>query len=102
MHVASPFIHPDRIARTLTNLNQAFDIVRPFLVSVPSPGGPWMMASASQRVDPAAITSTEIDARLQWRGVKSLHYYNGRMHHAAMALPNFVSRIIAGTGARRE
>jgi spermidine synthase len=61
-----------------------------------------MMASASQRLDPAEITSKEIDARLQWRGVKSLKYYNGRMHNAAMALPNFVSRAIAGTGVRRE
>lgn len=102
LHVASPFVHPDRIVRTLTNLKQAFDIVRPFLVTVPLSGGAWMMASASQRLDPAEITGSEIDARLRWRGVKSLHYYNGRMHHAAMALPNFVSRAIAGTGVRGD
>lgn len=100
LHVASPFAHQDRVVNTLTNLKAAFTIVRPYLVSLPLSGGPWMMACASDSLDPAMLLAQEADARLASRGVTGLQYYNGCTHQAAMALPNFVRSMVAPTGAR--
>lgn len=100
LHVASPFAHQDRVVNTLTNLKQAFAIVRPYLVSVPLSGGPWMMACASDSLDPAMLAADNADARLANRRVTGLRYYNGCTHQAVMALPNFVRSAVASTGAR--
>ena len=100
LHVASPFAHPQRVVDTLTNLHAAFAIVRPYLVSVPLSGGLWMMASASDSLDPARLEADQVDARLTSRGVTALQYYNGSTHRAVMALPNFLRTLVAATGAR--
>lgn len=95
LHIASPFFQQDRMAATLSNLKKAFNVVRPYLASVPLYGGPWMMACAAHAVDAASLTSSDADARLEQRGVRGLQYYNGHMHQAAMALPNYVRNAIS-------
>jgi spermidine synthase len=57
----------------------------------------WMMACCSAGLDPGRITAHEVDRRLAQRGVGDLQYYNGDVHRAALALPNFV-RDLAGAG----
>ncbi|HQU50694.1 MAG TPA: polyamine aminopropyltransferase [Casimicrobiaceae bacterium] len=90
MHVASPIAHPERVRQTLTSLRSAFAIVTPYLVSVPLYGGMWMMACCSATLDPRKLSALEIDRRIAQRGVTDLRYYNGEMHRASLALPNFV------------
>jgi spermidine synthase len=90
LHVASPVAHPDRIRDGLANLRAAFSRVTPYLTSIPLYGGLWMMACASDALDPAAHSAEEIDRRIAARGLDRLRYYNGAMHRAALALPNFV------------
>ena len=99
LHIASPFAQQQRIVRTLRALREAFSMVRPYLVTVPLSGGPWMMACASNSLDPAALPPTAVDTRLLTRGVDNLQFYNGAMHAAAMALPNCVRAATASTGA---
>jgi spermidine synthase len=100
LQVASPFAQAERVVATLTALVQAFSVVRPYLVSVPLSGGQWMMASASQSVDPADLSRAKADSAIKHRGLIKLQHYNGHTHQAAMALPNFVREMVAGTGAR--
>ncbi len=100
LHIASPFAHQDRLVSTLTALHGGFAIVRPYMVTVPLSGGPWMMACASNTLDPAMLCATAVDARLSSRGIADLQYYNGSTHCAAMALPNFVRTALLETGAR--
>ena len=54
-----------------------------------------MMACASATLDPCALGAGEIDRRIAQRGLADLRYYNGDMHRAALAMPNFVRALIA-------
>ena len=101
LHIASPFAQQARVVSALTALSSAFEIVRPYMVTVPLSGGPWMMACASNTLDPAMLTAAAVDTRLATRGISDLQFYNGSTHQAAMALPNFVRAVVCETGARR-
>ena len=93
LHIASPVAHPNRIRTTLAGLRRAFPLVTPYLTSVPLYGGMWMMACASTTLDPKSVTADEIDRRIEARGLSKLQYYNGDMHRAGLALPNFVREL---------
>lgn len=90
LHIASPVAHPARIRDGLARLRAAFPRVTPYLASIPLYGGLWMMACASATLDPASVSAAEVDRRIAQRGIVRLQYYNGDMHRAALALPNFV------------
>jgi len=94
LHIASPIAHPDRIRTTLASLRDAFPVVTPYLTSVPLYGGLWMMACASATLDPRSVSAAEIDERIAERRLVGLQYYNGEMHRAALALPNFVRELV--------
>ena len=94
LHIASPVAHPERIRAGLASLRAAFAIVMPFLVSVPLYGGMWMMASASATLNPAYLTTLDVDRRIAQRKIRDLQYYNGDTHRAAFALPNFVRELV--------
>jgi spermidine synthase len=94
LHIASPIAHPNEIRATIGNLRAAFPLVTPYLTSVPLYGGLWMMACASATLDPKSLTPAEVDHRIAARGLRNLQYYNGDMHRAALALPNFVRDLV--------
>jgi len=94
LHIASPIAHPERSRATLARLREAFPLVTPYLTSVPLYGGLWMMACASATLDPRSLSAEEIDRRIGERGLPRLQYYNGEMHRAALALPNFVRELV--------
>lgn len=94
LHIASPVAHPDRIRAALASLRAAFAIVMPYLVSIPLYGGMWMMASASATLNPGYLTPLDVDRRVAQRKIRDLQYYNGDMHRAAFALPNFVRELV--------
>ncbi len=100
LQVASPFAQPERVFTTLDHLVQAFSVVRPYMVSIPLSGGQWMMACASQSVDPVDLNPVKADRVIKQRGLSQLQHYNGHTHQAAMALPNFVRNIVKSTAAR--
>jgi len=95
LHIASPVAHPARIRSTLASLRQAFAVVTPYLTSIPLYGGLWMMACASDSLDPRTLSAEEVDRRIAARSLRDLRYYNGDMHRAALALPNFVRDLVA-------
>ena len=95
LHLASPVAHPQRIREGLARLRAAFPRVTPYLTSIPLYGGMWMMAMASATLDPRKPSAPEIDRRIAQRGLGDLRYYNGEMHRAALALPNFVRALAA-------
>ena len=72
-----------------------FAIVTPYLTSVPLYGGLWMMACCSATLDPRKLSAPEIDRRIAQRGITDLQYYNGEMHRAALAMPNFVRALVS-------
>jgi len=99
LHIASPVAHPSRVRDGLAALREAFPIVTPYLASIPLYGGMWMMACCSAGLDPRRITAHEVDRRLAQRGVGDLQYYNGEVHRASLALPNFVRGLVGASPA---
>jgi spermidine synthase len=102
LHIASAFSQSARLTKTLTQLAAVFSIVRPYLVSIPLSGGPWMMACASHTLDPATLSAHRVDERLESRRVVGLQHYNGAVHQACTALPNFIRTAVMPTGARYQ
>ena len=95
LHVASPIAHPERVRASLASLRGVFAIVTPYLTSVPLYGGMWMMACCSASLDPKGMSILDVDRRIAQRGIRNLQYYNGDMHRAALAFPNFVRALVA-------
>jgi spermidine synthase len=94
LHIASPVAHPDRIRAGLASLRAAFPVVTPYLTSIPLYGGMWMMACCSAQLDPHYLTPLEADRRIAQRGIGDLQYFNGDVHRASLALPNFVRALV--------
>ena len=94
LHIASPVAHPERIRSGIAALRAAFARVTPYLTSIPLYGGLWMMACCSDTLDPRALSAAEADRRIAERGLADLQYYNGDMHRAGLALPNFVRDLV--------
>lgn len=94
LHIGSPFSHPDRVRATMANLREVFPVVTPYFVHIPIYGSIWGFAIASDSLDARQVAPEEIDARLASRGVTGLQYYNGEVHRAVFALPNYVRELV--------
>jgi spermidine synthase len=90
LHLGSPYFHAARVAALTTNLQQAFSIVRPLAAYVPLYGSLWMMAIASDTLDPASLTEEQLAARLAQRGLHGLRFYDATLHAALFANPHAV------------
>jgi spermidine synthase len=95
LHLGSPIHLPQSMARIAASLREAFPIVRPYLQYVPLYGTLWCMAMASDSTDPALLDATAVDARIAERGLGDLQLYNGAVHQALLAQPNFVRELLA-------
>lgn len=95
LHVESPVSRPRAYQRIVATLASVFPVVRPYLVYIPIYCAWWGMATASEAVDPLALSSEEVESRIRERGLNRLQFYNGAMHRAVFALPNFVRQLLA-------
>ncbi len=94
LHIGSPFSHPQRVAESIANLRAVFSIITPCFTHVPAYGATWGFAVASDAVDPSAVTAAMVEQRLNDRGIGDRQYYNGEMHTAMLALPEYVKTLI--------
>jgi spermidine synthase len=94
LHLGSPFSHPQRVRGTLDNLRRVFARVTPYFVHIPLYGSIWGFACASDTLDPREIAPEQVERTLTARGVGSLQYYNGEVHRALFALPNYIKALI--------
>lgn len=95
LHVGSPFFHPQRVKTTIDNLRAVFRVVAPYFVHIPLYGAWWGFACASDHLDPRALSADEADRRIAERGLRDLQFYNGEMHRAMFAQPNYVKALLA-------
>jgi len=95
LHIGSPVFQPERMQRLMKNLRAVFAHVAPYFLYIPLYGSLWGMAVASDRLDPTAIGESQVDHRLSQRGIDALQYYNGAMHVAQFALPNYLRKLLA-------
>ena len=94
LHIGSPFFHPERVRQTLANLRQVFRVVAPYFAYIPLYGSVWGFASASDTLDPRQVEPAEVERTIAARGLGDLQYYNGEVHRALFALPNYVKELV--------
>lgn len=84
-HLGSPYFHAQRIAGLLDDLRGAFATVRTMSTFIPLYGSLWMMATASDTLDPAAISVETLAERLAARRIDSLKHYDPAIHAALLS-----------------
>lgn len=94
LHLGAPVFQPERVRRLVDNLRAVFANVSPYFMYIPLYGSLWSMACASDRLAPSLLHEAEIDARIAQRGIKDLQYYNGAMHRAQFAQPNYLRALL--------
>jgi spermidine synthase len=87
LHLGSPYQHAERIGALLADLRASFATVRVLGTFVPLYGSLWLMAVASDRLDPLATDETTLAQRLAQRGIDELRCYDARAHAALFAAP---------------
>ena len=95
LHIGSPFSHPARVRGTIDSLKQVFTQVTPYFVHIPIYGSVWGFASASDSLDPRSIAPDRVEKVIAERGIADLQYYNGEIHQAMFALPNYIRKLLA-------
>lgn len=80
MHLGAPLFHGARVATLFEDLRQAFAVVRPMNTFVPLYGSLWTMATASDTLDPAALSRAELSERLAARRIDGLAWYDADAH----------------------
>lgn len=80
VHLGSPYFHAERVARLLDDLSAAFAVVRTMNTFVPLYGSLWMMATASDTLDPSALRADTLEERLAVREIGRLMHYDASMH----------------------
>ncbi|HEY1611923.1 MAG TPA: polyamine aminopropyltransferase [Paraburkholderia sp.] len=87
LHLGSPYWHGARIGALLEDLCASFAIVRTQGAFVPLYGSLWLMAVASDRLDPLAPDAATLERRLAERGIEGLRCYEARAHAALFSAP---------------
>jgi spermidine synthase len=80
MHLGAPYLHGPRIAALFEDLRKSFAIARPMNAFVPLYGSLWLMATASDTLDPAALTTSDLNKRLAERRIANLAWYDADAH----------------------
>ncbi len=94
LHIGAPLFQPERMLRLMGNLRAAFTHVAPYFLYIPLYGAQWGMACASDALDPRTLSEDEVEARLAVRRIGALQYYNGAVHRAQFALPNYLKALL--------
>ena len=76
-------------------LRTAFSVVAPHQAEIPSFGGTWGFAVASQNLDPRELSPEEVDRRLSRRVNKPLRFYDGLTHRGIFSIPKYLREEMA-------
>lgn len=94
LHLGSPVFQPERVGSLVRDLRSVFPQVSPYFLYIPLYGALWGMATASEVLQPSTLTAETVDRVLAERGIGALQYYNGAMHCAQFALPNYLRQLL--------
>lgn len=90
LHTGSPFAHAARVGGSLADLRGVFSRVAPYFVHIPAYGAVWGFAVAADALDPRSLDAAQVNARLAKRQIGLRQFYNGAMHEAMLALPEYI------------
>jgi len=80
LHLGSPYFQPQRVAGLLDDLRDTFAFVRTMHTFVPLYGSLWMMATASDTLDPTVLSVEALAERIAARQIDSLKHYDPALH----------------------
>jgi len=63
-------------------------------VHIPLYGSIWGFACASDSLDPRTASPEHVERVIRERAIGDLQYYNGEVHRAMFALPNYVRALV--------
>src|SRR4030066_1370071 len=84
---ASGWTNLQNFTAIISTLKSVFSIVCPYQVYVPSFVDLWGFATASQKVNPAKISSAEVDRRIAARMLRKPISHDGLTHQSSLTLP---------------
>ncbi|HZZ11474.1 MAG TPA: polyamine aminopropyltransferase [Paraburkholderia sp.] len=90
MHLGSPYFQAERVAGLLAGLRDVFAIVRTMSAFVPLYGSLWMMAIASDTLDPASLDADALAKRRAARQISPLQHYDTSVHAALFSASHSV------------
>ncbi len=93
LHLGSAFYHPNRFARTLSELRAVFAQTHAYKAFMPLYGAEWGMACASMGSDPRALNEAMVAERLRDRRVNDLRFYTPRVHASLFAWPAYAEKL---------
>ena len=93
---ATSVMNPSTFLVVVNTLRAVFSAVAPYQAEIPSFGGPWGFAVASQAPDPHELSPKEIERRLSSRLSRALRFYDGLAHQGIFSLPKYLREQIAG------
>jgi spermidine synthase len=85
-------------AQLVRTIGEAFPVIRSYITFVASFGYTWGFITASNSVDPARLTSAEVDRRIAERLTSELESYDGRTHPGYFALPKDLRALLTAPG----
>ncbi|MFC1930031.1 polyamine aminopropyltransferase [Chloroflexota bacterium] len=71
-------------------LQSVFPIVATYKVDMPCFGSPWGFCVASQNLNPALFSSSEVAERISARSLNHLRFYDGITHQGIFSLPKYI------------
>ena len=90
------FLTRPRVSQKIyRNLRSVYKCVAPFISFVPLYGGMQAFAVCSEEIQADRIGCQQIEKRLKFRKVKDLKLYNGKVHEAMFALPNYLKKLFS-------
>ena len=95
IHIGSPFAHPQRVKAAIANLGGLFGHVSPYFLHIPMYGATWGFAVASDSLALNTLDAKAVNLRLDERNIQHRQYYNGDIHVAMQALPEYVKSLLA-------
>lgn len=95
LHLGSPFYQPGQVRELVARLRAVFAQVAPYFLYIPLYGSQWGLAVAADQLDPRTLDPAEVERTLAARGIGGLRYYNGEIHCAQFALPNYLRDLLA-------
>lgn len=77
----------------INTLKAVFPLVSPYETFIPSYGGMWGFALATQKLSP--LPPAEVDSKISSRITKGLRFYDGLAHQGLFSLPKYLREAIA-------
>ncbi len=90
----SPILYPRTFSSIVHTLSRVYRIVRPYTTYVKSYNGLWGFAAASDKVDPASLTPSEVEERIRARVRGQLRFYDPATHVWLFTLPKPVRDVL--------